>query len=112
MDGQRDKDVNRTEARKVIDLIKAMIAHPRYADKSIGVISMLGDQQTLLLQTLILKEIPGTEIEKRRIVAGNSSEFQGDERDIILLSMVDSPEGEGPMRTTGEGAFELIKKRY
>ena len=112
VDGQRDKDVNRTEARKVIDLIKAMIAHPRYADKSIGVISMLGDQQTLLLQTLILKEIPGTEIEKRRIVAGNSSEFQGDERDIILLSMVDSPEGEGPMRTTGEGAFELIKKRY
>lgn len=110
--GTRDRDSNLAEARRIIDMIKAMIAHPRYAQKSIGVVSMLGDQQTVLLQSMILKEIPGKEIESRRILAGNSSEFQGDERDVIFLSMVDSPQDEGPMRLSGDGAFELAKKRY
>ncbi len=110
--GDRDKDVNHAEARRIVDLVKAMILHPGYAQKSIGIITMLGDKQTYLIQSLILKEISGTEIEARRIMVGNSSEFQGDERDVVLLSMVDSPEREGPMRLTGEGAFELVKKRY
>jgi hypothetical protein len=30
----------------------------------------------------------------------------------MFLSMVDSAATEGPLHTTGEGAFELIKKRY
>ena len=89
-----------------------MIAHPAYAEKTIGVIGMVGDQQTMAIQSLILREIPGAEIERRRILAGSSSEFQGDERDVMLLSMLDSPEGEGPMRLSSEGAFELLKKRY
>jgi very-short-patch-repair endonuclease len=112
IEGVREKDVNRAEARRIVDLIKAMIAHPRYLNKTIGVISMIGDAQTMLLQSMILKEVAGTEIEKRRIQAGNSSEFQGDERDVIFMSMVDSPSVEGPMRLTGDGAFELTKKRY
>jgi superfamily I DNA/RNA helicase/very-short-patch-repair endonuclease len=110
--GARDGDTNPVEARRVVDLIKAMIAHPRYTEKSIGVISMIGDKQAELIQSLIHREIPDTEIVKRRIVAGNSSEFQGDERDVVLLSMVDSPTREGPMRLTGEGAFESNKKRF
>jgi superfamily I DNA and/or RNA helicase len=84
----------------------------RYAGKTIGVISLLGEAQALLIQSLLHKEIPGVEIAHRRIQAGISGEFQGDERDIIFLSMVDGPPNEGPLRTTGEGAFELIKKRY
>lgn len=112
VEGRRDGHVNKAEARRIVDLIKAMIAHPAYADKSIGVIAMVGDQQTMAIQSLILKEIPGTEIERRRILAGSSSEFQGDERDVMLLSLLDSPECEGPMRLSGEGAFELLKKRY
>lgn len=112
VDGIRDGDTNKGEARRIIDTIKAMILHPRYAHKSIGIISMLGEPQALLIQSMLHKEIPGFEIEKRRIQAGISGEFQGDERDIMFLSMVDSAATEGPLRTTGEGAFELIKKRY
>jgi very-short-patch-repair endonuclease len=112
VEGHRNGHENKAEARRIVDLIKAMIAHPAYADKSIGVIGMVGDKQTLAIQSLILKEIPGTEIERRRILAGSSSEFQGDERDVVLLSMLDSPEDEGPMRLSGEGAFESVKKRY
>lgn len=112
VDGIREGDVNKGEARRIIDTIKAMIRHPRYANKSIGIISMLGEPQALLIQSMLHKEIPGIEIERRRIQAGISGEFQGDERDIMFLSMVDSAATEGPLRTTGEGAFELIKKRY
>jgi very-short-patch-repair endonuclease len=112
VDGVREGDSNKQEARRIIDTIKAMIRHPRYSRKTIGVISMLGDSQALLIQSMLHKEISGIEIEKRRIQAGISGEFQGDERDIMLLSMVDSSPDEGPLRATGEGAFELIKKRY
>ncbi len=112
VDGVREGDTNKGEARRIVDTIKAMIRHPKYANKSIGIISMLGEQQALLIQSMLHKEIPGVEIEKRRIQAGIASEFQGDERDIMFLSMVDSAATEGPLRTTGEGAFELIKKRY
>ncbi|WP_445147373.1 AAA domain-containing protein [Dyella sp. Tek66A03] len=112
VDGVREGDTNKMEARRIIDTIKAMIRHPRYVGKTIGVISMLGDAQALLIQPMLHKEIPGIEIEKRRIQAGNSGEFQGDERDVMFLSMVDSSSDEGPLRATGEGAFELIKKRY
>lgn len=112
VDGTRIGNVNNEEARRIVDLIKAMILHPKYENKTIGVIPMVGNDQTFAIQSLIHKEISATEIEERRIQVGISSEFQGDERDIILLSMVDSPDGEGPMRLTGEGAFELTKKRY
>lgn len=112
VDGVREGDMNKIEARRIIYTIKAMIRHPKYANKSIGIISMLGEAQALLIQSMLHKEVPGVEIEKRRIQAGISGEFQGDERDIMFLSMVDSATAEGPLRTTGEGAFELIKKRY
>jgi very-short-patch-repair endonuclease len=110
--GIREGDTNKGEARQIIDTIKAMIKHPRYDRKTIGVISMLGEAQATLIQSMIHREIPGTEIERRRIRAGISAEFQGDERNVIFLSMVDSPAEEGPLRTTGEGAFEQTKKRY
>ncbi len=112
VEGRREGDVNKAEARRIVDLIKAIIKHPEYSTSTIGVIGMVGEQQTMAIQSLILKEIPGNEIERRRILAGSSSEFQGDERDVMFLSMLDSPDGEGPMRMTGEGAFELVKKRY
>jgi very-short-patch-repair endonuclease len=112
VDGAREKDVNHREARQIVDMIKAMIEHPRYAGKTMGVLSMLGDSQAMLLQSMILKEISSEQIEARRIIAGSSSEFQGDERDVIFISLVDSAVGEGPMRLAGDGAFDLTKKRY
>lgn len=112
VDGLREGDTNRSEAEQIVALIKAMTKHAAYAGKTIGVISMVKESQAALIQSLLHKEIDSVELEKRRIQAGISSEFQGDERDIIFLSMVDSQSEEGPLRTTGEGAFELTKKRY
>jgi very-short-patch-repair endonuclease/superfamily I DNA/RNA helicase len=112
VNGIREGDVNREEAEQIINLIKAMIQHKPYLGKTIGIISMLGDSQAVLIQSMIHKEINSVEIENRRIQAGISAEFQGDERDVIFLSMVDSASDTNPLRTTGDGAFEQTKKRY
>ena len=112
VNGMRNGDVNEEEAKQITAFIKAMIKHKAYAGKTIGVISMLGESQAILIQSMIYKEIGSVEIETRRIQSGISSEFQGDERDVIFLSMVDSAPDTNTLRTTGDGAFEQTKKRY
>jgi very-short-patch-repair endonuclease len=112
VEGTREGDINPREAEAIVSLIKAMTLHPAYAGKTIGVISMVKEDQALLIQSLLHKRIDTVELEKRRILAGISAEFQGDERDIILLSLVDSTADEAALRTVREGAYELVKKRY
>jgi very-short-patch-repair endonuclease/energy-coupling factor transporter ATP-binding protein EcfA2 len=104
--------INREEAWQIVALIKAMCTLDAYANRSIGVVSLLGEDQAKLVDGLIRQHIPISEIENRRMVCGNAAQFQGDEREIIFLSMVDSNEGDGPMRKLGEGANDLNKKRY
>jgi very-short-patch-repair endonuclease len=104
--------VNRAEAEEIVSLISAMCQHDDYRECDIGVISLLGDDQALLIERLLRQHVPVAEIESRKIICGNAAQFQGDERHVMFLSMVDSNEGDGPMRKQGEGANELIKKRY
>ena len=112
--GSRDgrQKINREEAQEAVSLIGAMCEQAAYDGHSIGVISLLGDDQAKLIETLLRRHLPAKEIEARKIMCGNAAQFQGDERDVILLSMVDSNEGDGPLRKVGEGANELYKKRY
>jgi len=112
VEGKREGDVNPREAEAIVSLIHAMTKHPAYAGKTIGVISMVKEDQALLIQSMLHKRIDSVELERRRILAGISAEFQGDERDIILLSLVDSTGGDTSLRTLREGAYELVKKRF
>ena len=112
VEGVRNGDINSLEAKTIVALVKAMTKHHAYAGKTIGIISMLKESQAALIQSMLHKEVDSVDLVERRIVAGLSAEFQGDERDVIILSMVDSQSAEGTLRATGEGAFELTKKRY
>lgn len=107
---------NEEEAKAIVALIKACIEQPEYADKSIGVISLLGDSQIKLINRLLLNEIPLVDYEQHQILCGTASNFQGDERDIIFLSMVDSNKKNGPLSmTSGEGtntSGKSMKQRY
>lgn len=108
-DGARK--TNKTEARAIVSLMKACIKQSEYKGKTFGVISMLGDEQAKVIQLLIEKDIAPKEIEKRRILCGNSAHFQGDERDVVFLSLVDAGTGEGPLRIR-DSANDDIRKRY
>jgi superfamily I DNA and/or RNA helicase len=60
----------------------------RYDDKSIGVVVLQGEAQAALIESQLLKQLGTEEMELRRLLCGNPYSFQGDERDIILLSLV------------------------
>ena len=113
-DGERDaiRKENTNEAKAIVALLMACMEQPEYAGKTFGVISMLGDEQAKLIQSLIFEHIDAKDIERRRILCGNASNFQGDQRDVVLLSIVDSNSGSGPLKLQDFGPKEAYRKRY
>ena len=113
-DGMRDlnRKMNIKEADAIVAIIRACIEQPEYDGMTFGIISLLGNYQAAYIQTQILEKIPAQVIEERQILCGDASHFQGDERDVILLSLVDSNENDSPLRLTGEGVDSSTKQRY
>ena len=87
-EGQGANIRNEQEAIKIGNKIYEIVNDERYKGKSIGVICLQGNAQSALIETLLIKKIGETEFKKRKIICGNSASFQGDERDIIILSLV------------------------
>jgi len=113
VNGVKQGKKNTAEADTITALLAAAIEHPAYAGKSFGVISLVGDEQAREIEARLRARIDPVDFEQRRILCGNPAHFQGDERDVIFLSMVDSREdGAGPLGKRGDGADGLWKKRY
>ena len=111
--GQRlNNKTNPIEADAIVALIQACIDQPEYAGKTFGVISLLGDEQANIIQSKIEERIDHSELVSRSILCGNASNFQGDERDIVFLSMVDSGSEDGPLPMHGFGPDDSYRKRY
>ncbi|OQY01265.1 MAG: hypothetical protein B6I26_05260 [Desulfobacteraceae bacterium 4572_130] len=87
-EGKGARIINEPEANEIAVTISKLIDDNRYNDKTFGVITLQGNQQASLIQKLLLETIGEQEYHKRKIVCGNSASFQGDERDIIFLSLV------------------------
>ena len=103
---------NGGEARKTVEIICACLDQPEYQDKTFGVISLLGPEQAVLVQAELLKALGPAVITEHKILCGDAANFQGDERDVVILNLVDSNEGDGPIRLRSEGPDDAIKKRY
>ncbi|HHU0129115.1 TPA: AAA domain-containing protein, partial [Legionella pneumophila] len=71
--------------------IEKMVSDPYFQNRTIGVISLLGFKQSGLIDKLILDRIGVELYENHKIICGDARYFQGQERDIIFLSMVASP---------------------
>jgi len=106
------KKVNNLEAETIVSLMLSCMEQPEYSTMTFGAISLLGDEQAKLINQIALEKISPKEYEKRAILCGNSSQFQGDERDVIFLSLVDNNEEDGPLRIVGEGIEKSTKQRY
>ena len=106
--------INHLEAQEIASLILAMCRLPEYEDSTIGVISMVGTDQANVIDNILRKRLTVSEYKKRRILCGNAAQFQGDERDVILLSMVDSPK-DGPLalrqRDEAKKVFNVASSR-
>ena len=86
-----DKDINLPEAERIANDIFDVIHDSKYVNQTIGVITLQGDKQHKLLENLIREKIGDAEYVARKIICGNAYNLQGDERDIIFLSMVVAP---------------------
>ena len=88
-DGYRNaKDVNEPEAEAVVDLITRCCADPDYEEMTFGVIALLGHAQARQVEDLLIDRIGPAEMERRRVRCGDAPAFQGDERDVMILSLV------------------------
>ncbi len=104
--------INQTEAEAIVSLLIAASQQPEYEDATFGVISLVGSDQATYINALLQKYIPAPEYIRRRILCGDSAQFQGDERDVMFLSMVDVAEN-GPLTLRNEDASESMwKKRF
>jgi very-short-patch-repair endonuclease len=111
-DGCRRGDHNDEEALTIASLITAAINQPEYEGATFGVIAMVGNTQAPLIDRLLRNKLSPAVYDDRRIMCGNPSHFQGDERSIVFLSLVDSPAEQGLLRTVAAGARDMYKKRY
>jgi very-short-patch-repair endonuclease/DNA polymerase III delta prime subunit len=110
----RDGKINRQEALGVASLLTAAMEQPEYKKNdagqptTFGVVSLVGDEQALEIDSLLRKHISPDSYELHRLLCGNAAQFQGDERDIIFISLVDTAQ-RGPLSLRDQ---ELFKQRF
>ncbi len=91
IDGRRGEDgTNREEAKALIDELARWTEReqdlPQEACHSLGVLSPFRDQVDLLAQEM-QKRLGLTTIEKHELLVGTPFAFQGEERDVMFLSL-------------------------
>jgi hypothetical protein len=92
VDGVYDEaQINEGEARAIADQVVACLTDPAYVGKTFGVISLVGSEQARLIGRLLAARVDPAEIEHRRLLCGDAYAFQGDERDVMFLSLVQAP---------------------
>ena len=77
-----------------------------------GVVSLVGDKQALKIDSILRQRVEPAEYRRRQLLCGDSAQFQGDERDVMFLSVVDSPPEQPPLSMRQEGPKKIFKKRF
>ncbi|WP_347244340.1 AAA domain-containing protein [Thermogutta sp.] len=90
-EGESPNIINRAEAEAIVEKIQQCLRDPAYKGKTIGVITLQGQAQMELIQRLLSERIEPQELEDRKLTCGTSPTFQGDQRDVIFLSLVVAP---------------------
>ena len=88
-EGQRVR--NKPEAEALVNEVIRYCKDSRYQGMTMGVIVLQGEAQAYLIEEILLNRLGAEEMDKRRLICGNPYSFQGDERDVIFLSMVAAP---------------------
>lgn len=116
VDGRND-----AEAATIASLMSACLRDPAYLTNergeptSFGVITLLGNEQASVISEKLWEYLGShapDAFTKHRLLCGTAAQFQGDERDVIFLSMVDGPPEEGRHWLREDGPAKRYKKRY
>ena len=94
-DGVRKDGLNPAEIDYIVQEIARIAADPRMAQRSIGVVSLLGEEQALKVWARLAEELGPQALQRHALACGDARTFQGKERDIMFLSMVSAPNDVG-----------------
>ena len=100
---------NKQEAKELVGQMKQCIEETHYKDKTFGIIVLQGKEQIKVIEKELDREIDKKMIEEKDIIVGDPYDFQGDERDVIFLSMVIAPSQEHRWTALTR---DMYKKRY
>lgn len=81
----KDKIVKK-EISAISRKLHEMLEDPKYRNKTIGVVSLGLAKHTEALKSIV-EDFPIKKLEKHNIIIDSAAEFQGDERDVILVSL-------------------------
>jgi very-short-patch-repair endonuclease len=101
--GLRSGHTNEAEAQFIVAEISRIVQDPGMQGRTIGVVSLLGQEQALMIMELLGRELGSELISRYEIACGDARTFQGKEKDIIFLSMVVS---EGQAKALSGAAYE------
>lgn len=117
--------VNEPEAEQIVKKLVELLNDPAYQTRpdgrlcTFGIISLLAVDQAKHIEKLIRElvtkgEISEKTIEERKIECGDAYKFQGDERDVMLLSMVGALDSNDPTKTIGASGYtdDRVKQRF
>lgn len=80
--------VNTDEAKAIAAQVAQCVKDASYEGLTFGVVTMMSGPQSQIIQDMIREAIGDEEFERRRMRVGNPPLFQGDERNVMFVSMV------------------------
>lgn len=100
LDGYLDRrtDTNEPEANVVADLVAKMIDDPTYDGMDFGVVCLRAGAQSELINRKLFDRLGPQVLTERRLRVGDAPNFQGDERDVMVVATV---VGTDPANPTG-----------
>lgn len=90
-EGERQRIINRPEAEAIVTTIQECLDNEAYEGKTMGVIVLQGHAQAELIEKKLAEVLEPKVREERKLRCGVPATFQGDQRDVMFLSLVVAP---------------------
>jgi very-short-patch-repair endonuclease len=90
-EGEGQRIINRAEAEAIVTAIQECLGNEAYGGKTIGVIVLQGRTQAELIERKLAEVLEPKVREERKLRCGVPATFQGDQRDVVFLSLVIAP---------------------
>jgi very-short-patch-repair endonuclease len=102
---------NPVEAEAVVSQIERCVTDPAYQGRTFGVVVLQGTGQVQLIHQMLLERVEPKEWQRRRLRVGTPPDFQGDERDVVFLSMVIAEKRAAVTGTEWQRRFNVAASR-
>jgi very-short-patch-repair endonuclease len=102
---------NELEAEALVVQVEECLKDPAYLGKTMGVVVLQGTGQVQVLHQKLLERVEPKEWERRRLRVGTPPDFQGDERDVMFISLVVAEKRAAVTGTEWQRRFNVAASR-